>query len=299
MQTCCSSSCATGGSWGQAPAGHLPSTSYGGTLASSTHHLPVVSCSQGKRSQRAVEALRSASVGALSRRGRDHALTAQSLRKAPGSGTGFPVRCAAISTIATAQPAVVQVAVEKTPNNSRRVFADVGIAAPPHVVWGALTDYDSLSNFIPSLLVNQCLERRGNGARLMQVGAQEVALGMRFSARVVLDIHEFASGLPQDLCSKEHDENKFPHPKGPGISVGGGLRDIAFSMVEGDFQAFQGVWRIQPGLAGGDTTHLSYALFVRPQVWLPVKLIQSRIEGEVANNLTAVRRYAEQLHFKV
>ncbi len=48
--------------------------------------------------------------------------------------------------------------------------------------------------------------------------------------------------------------------------------DIAFSMVEGDFQAFQGIWRMQR--LGEDGCCLSYALFVRPQVWLPVRLIQ-------------------------
>ena len=42
------------------------------------------------------------------------------------------------------------------------------------------------------------------------------------------------------------------------------------------WQAFQGVWRIQEGQGGGSTARLSYALFVRPQVWLPVRLIQAR-----------------------
>lgn len=31
------------------------------------------------------------------------------------------------------------------------------------------------------------------------------------------------------------------------------------------------------------------------QVWLPVRLIQSRIEGEVKNNLAAVKRHSEGL----
>lgn len=42
------------------------------------------------------------------------------------------------------------------------------------------------------------------------------------------------------------------------------------------WQAFQGVWRIQEGRGGSGTARLSYALFVRPQVWLPVRLIQVR-----------------------
>ena len=42
------------------------------------------------------------------------------------------------------------------------------------------------------------------------------------------------------------------------------------------------------------STLLSYALHVQPQPWLPVRLIQNRIEGEVKNNLRAVREYSER-----
>lgn len=62
-----------------------------------------------------------------------------------------------------------KVQVEKTPGNSRRLVASVAIDTPPSVVWGALTDYQNLGNFIPGLVENQCLERRPDGARLLQV----------------------------------------------------------------------------------------------------------------------------------
>jgi hypothetical protein len=61
-------------------------------------------------------------------------------------------------------------------------------------------------------------------------------------------------------------------------------------------QAFKGVWRIQPGLLGPESSWLVYTLFVRPQAWLPVGLIQNRISREVVSNLRAVQRYTEQLH---
>lgn len=82
------------------------------------------------------------------------------------------------------------------------------------MVWQALTDYDGLAEFIPGLTENTCLERRANGARLRQVGAQDVAMGVKFSARVILDIHEFIAGVPTGLCSNEHNEDKFPLPRG-------------------------------------------------------------------------------------
>ena len=43
----------------------------------------------------------------------------------------------------------VEVKVERGARNSRRLYAAVQIAAPIDVVWGALTDYEGLGNFIP------------------------------------------------------------------------------------------------------------------------------------------------------
>lgn len=45
--------------------------------------------------------------------------------------------------------AAVSLEVEPAPNNARRLYAGVNIAAPVQVVWDALTDYDGLGNFIP------------------------------------------------------------------------------------------------------------------------------------------------------
>ena len=83
---------------------------------------------------------------------------------------------------------------------------------------------------------------------------------------------------------------------------------------------------MQQGLHGTSCTTLSYSVFVRPQVsqlqqsggacaaarclivcphgmlvmtspcmqiWLPVRLIQNRIEGEIRANLSAVRQHSE------
>ena len=63
-------------------------------------------------------------------------------------------------------------------------------------------------------------------------------------------------------------------------------------------QAFKGVWRMQQRQSDGSSSaaRLAYALYVRPQAWLPVRLIQSRIEGEVVANLRAVQQHAERLH---
>ena len=47
---------------------------------------------------------------------------------------------------------LVTVEVECGPRNSRRLYAGIDIAAPWGDVWGALTNYDGLSDFIPGEL---------------------------------------------------------------------------------------------------------------------------------------------------
>lgn len=53
--------------------------------------------------------------------------------------------------------------------SSRKLQASVDINAPLPVVWQALTDYNNLGTFIPSLVENRCLERRKQGCLLYQV----------------------------------------------------------------------------------------------------------------------------------
>jgi ribosome-associated toxin RatA of RatAB toxin-antitoxin module len=189
--------------------------------------------------------------------------------------------------------------VEQGPSNSRRLYAGIDIAAPWDDVWSALTDYDGLADFIPGLAKNECLSRHPAGARLLQIGEQSLAMGLKFRARVVLDIEEHPSGLAHHLIDDMAvDEGRFPGPRSPPSE--GDAHDISFALQEGDFQAFRGVWRMQQqdpdssAAAAPPRTRLSYALFVRPQKWMPIGLIQSRIEGEVIANLTAVRAHAEK-----
>ncbi|GFR46044.1 hypothetical protein Agub_g7513 [Astrephomene gubernaculifera] len=270
----------------------------------------------------------------------------------PFRGSARSLSCR--GTVAQRQADVgVRIDVEKTSWNSRRIFAAVTVPAPKGNVWSALTDYDHLADFIPSLVQNRCLERSGNTATLYQVGAQDVAMGVRFSAAVTLRCSEYPDGgLPEGLMTppppgsctatgstttgtessssglgrssmatsssdsqdssedggsssssssssnggssssgggKAGVEELFPYPTTtvPGVRAS----DISFELLEGDFQTFRGIWRMQP--TGERTTLLSYALYVKPQSWLPVALIQGRIENEVVRNLEAVSRYAE------
>lgn len=211
-------------------------------------------------------------------------------------------------------PATVEVDVETAPGNARRLFARVDIAAPPFVVWGALTDYDRLGEFVPGLAENRCLSRGPARATLLQVAEKPLALGLRFRARVVLDIQEHEEGLPAslvaDLPASSGDKlagtaaGLFPLPRAGPPRAGSTRRprDITFALIEGDFAAFRGVWRIQEGGdeeggggggGGGPATRLAYSLYVRPQPWLPVHLVAARVSSDIELNLAAVKRYAE------
>jgi hypothetical protein len=59
-------------------------------------------------------------------------------------------------------------------------------------------------------------------------------------------------------------------------------------------QAFKGVWRLQ-NVDDPSNMQLNYAVFVKPMPWLPVGLIQNRIEKEIITNLRAVQKHAEGL----
>jgi hypothetical protein len=63
----------------------------------------------------------------------------------------------------------VAVAIEKVGRNTRRIEASIDVCAPTYVVWGVLTDYGSLADVVPGLVVNEVLETRPQGAKLLQV----------------------------------------------------------------------------------------------------------------------------------
>uniref|UniRef100_A0A061R4I9 Polyketide cyclase dehydrase and lipid transport protein n=1 Tax=Tetraselmis sp. GSL018 TaxID=582737 RepID=A0A061R4I9_9CHLO len=187
-------------------------------------------------------------------------------------------------------PAGPRVEVEKgNSRNSRQLFAGIEINAPSEVVWNALTNYAHLHEFIPGLKENRVMEQRKNGVLLLQVGEEDLALGVKFTARVVLNIEEHPRGLPAGRLG----DLGFPVPKTWAAVNEFNHRDISFELVEGDFKAFNGIWRIQPGANGPTSCRLSYSVLVKPSPWMPVRLVEGRIRGEIAANLNAIRCHAE------
>lgn len=177
----------------------------------------------------------------------------------------------------------VEIEIEKLGNNVRRIRSKVAVGASLQTVWNILTDYERLADFIPGLAVSQLLDKRDNFARLFQIGQQNLAFGLKFDARGVVDCYE------KDLESLPFGQK----------------RDIEFEMIEGDFQLFQGKWSIEECSTGrlqksGSlssqefSTTLSYVVDVKPKMWLPVRLVEGKLCREIKLNLSCIREAAEK-----
>ncbi|XP_071716355.1 uncharacterized protein [Rutidosis leptorrhynchoides] len=178
----------------------------------------------------------------------------------------------------------IEVEIEKLSKNRRRIRSTVVIDASVERIWGILTDYERLADFIPSLVVSQVLDKRENFARLLQIGQQKLAFGLKFNAKGVVDCYE-------------KDFESLPY---------GERRVIEFKMIEGDFELFEGKWCIEQSTAGtleqsgslvGQPyiTTLSYMVEVEPKMWLPVQLVEGRISKEIKMNLFCIREVAQKL----
>ncbi|KAK6151422.1 hypothetical protein DH2020_014057 [Rehmannia glutinosa] len=179
----------------------------------------------------------------------------------------------------------IEIEIEKTGKNSRRIRSKVAIQASLQAVWDILTDYERLADFIPGLAVSQLLDKRDNFARLFQIGEQNLAFGLKFNAKGTIDCFE-------------KDLQTLPF---------GQKRDIEFKMVEGDFQLFEGKWSVEQEVKwnAGDLpsdsvvgqefqTTLMYIVNVKPKMWLPVRLVEGRLCKEIRTNLSCIRDEAEE-----
>ncbi|KAL2480880.1 Polyketide cyclase/dehydrase and lipid transport protein [Abeliophyllum distichum] len=180
----------------------------------------------------------------------------------------------------------IEIEIEKTGKNSRRIRSKVTMEASLETVWGILTDYERLADFVPGLAVCRLLEKSDNFARIFQIGQQNLAFGLKFNAKGTIDCYE-------------KDLQTLPH---------GQKRDIEFKMIEGDFQLFEGKWSVEQGVecnteyeqsgsvVGQDLqTTLLYVVDVEPKFWLPVRLIEGRLSREIGTNLSCIREEAEKV----
>ncbi|URE04276.1 Polyketide cyclase / dehydrase and lipid transport [Musa troglodytarum] len=165
--------------------------------------------------------------------------------------------------------------------NRRRIQSRVRVNADLESVWSVLTDYEGLADFIPSLAVSQLLEKKDKFARLYQVmdplraatfevGQQNLAFGLKFDAKGVLDCYE------RDLQGKSSVIE---------LCTVHGISNIEYDVDEDE--------KI---LVGKEfQTTLSYVVELVPKLWLPVRLIEGRLCREVKTNLLCVREEAQRI----
>ena len=159
----------------------------------------------------------------------------------------------------------VEVKTEQVEGRKRRISAKISIPRQVEQVWQVLTDYEALAEFIPNLGKSERLKHPQGGIRLEQIGTQRL-LRVNFSARVVLDIEEVF------------------------------LQAIHFNMVEGDFNAYSGCWRLEPETKeDGSGTSLSYTVLVWPKRTMPIVFLERCLQHDLPLNLLAIRQRVEEL----
>ena len=155
----------------------------------------------------------------------------------------------------------IEQTMEILPKGTRRLAAQLRTPQSFDSLWSVLTDYDRLSEFIPNLESSQVISRKDFKVDLKQVGSQEF-FGFKFSAEVWLQLIEDRS-----------------------------MGVLKFHLIKGDFQRFEGSWKITKG-ANGQGNFLLYELTVQGCVGMPVALIEQRLRKDLRANLLAVEKAA-------
>lgn len=120
---------------------------------------------------------------------------------------------------------------------TRRIYVVAHMTLPADVerVWAVLTDYDNLAKFMPHLQKSEVLLREPERLMLRQEGSVGFPLA-RFKAAATMEVREDPPLM------------------------------INFRATEGDYQIYEGRWRLQPTPEGTD---LFYEAVIEPSFWVP------------------------------
>ncbi|KAJ3709263.1 hypothetical protein LUZ61_012968 [Rhynchospora tenuis] len=145
----------------------------------------------------------------------------------------------------------------------RCVFASITVKAPVREVWNVLTAYEELPEIVPNLAISKVLFRDNNKVRILQEGCKGL-LYMVLHAQVILDLNEELE------------------------------KEISFEQVEGDFNSFQGRWRLEQ--LGDRHTLLKYMVETKmhQDTFLSEAIVEEVIYEDLPSNLCAIRDYVEK-----
>ncbi|XP_042401820.1 uncharacterized protein LOC121991827 [Zingiber officinale] len=150
----------------------------------------------------------------------------------------------------------------------RRVRAWILVNADVESVWSVLTDYERLADFIPNLIYSERIPCPHKGRIWLEQRGLQRALYWNIEARVVLDLQEF----PNSANGSE----------------------LHFSMVDGDFDKFEGKWNVKAGPRSSMAT-LSYEVTVVPRFNFPTIFLERIIRSDLPVNLRAIAWRAERI----
>ncbi|MBI3615594.1 MAG: SRPBCC family protein [Candidatus Omnitrophica bacterium] len=141
------------------------------------------------------------------------------------------------------------------------IVAEITLPAPQERVWSVLTDYDSLSEFVPPLEKSRVIRRERDYLLLYQKGGIRLPFYHHFS-EVIFEVREDP-----------------PHT-------------IYFEAVAGDFLIDQGSWRLEPAEKGTRITHettIEPTFFIPRWLMGPIEraLLKSSFRGIVKRCLAA------------
>ncbi|CAH9109864.1 unnamed protein product [Cuscuta europaea] len=152
----------------------------------------------------------------------------------------------------------------------RRVKAEISVNADIDSAWDALTDYERLADFVPNLVSSKRIPCPYPGRIWLEQRGVQQALYWHIEARVVLDL--------QECISSES------------------MRELRFSMVEGDFKKFEGKWSVKSG-GRSSLTMLCYEVNVIPRFNFPAIFLERIIRSDLPVNLYALASQAENNFF--
>jgi len=187
-------------------------------------------------------------------------LTSALLALAILTWTGLPARAAGDGDELTAESEGTREstgtpAMEALPEEHSDINARIFIPCRPDSVWLVLTDYDHLREFIPDMVESRMLEDHGSTKLIEQTGKGKWFLFGK-QARVVLEV----------------EENKYSR--------------LDFHVVDGDFNLFDGSWRLYPK---GRGTLLTYRLSLKPKFFAPAFMVRKALSSDVPDRLAAIR----------
>ncbi|NTU52384.1 MAG: cyclase [Chlorobiaceae bacterium] len=139
----------------------------------------------------------------------------------------------------------------------------VFIEADPSIVWQMLTDYNHLNETMPKIASSRLLEENNQSKIIAQSGKSGIFIfekSVHFTLKVV---------------------EVFPE-------------HLYFSQVGGDFQVYEGEWRLEAADGKNETgTLLTYQAEIKPEFFAPQFLVSYVQSQDLPTILKAIRRYCE------